>query len=59
MTELPKAGMAMILVSVLSCRVLDHLISTVAPKSEKNMSPLHTYLETYKDAAECGSIIEI
>ena len=58
-TEVPSAGMAMVLVSVLSCKVFDHLISTVAPISEKKMSPIHRCLETSKAVTECGNIFEI
>ena len=59
MIELPKAGMVMVLVPVLSSKVLDHLISTVAPMSEKNISPLHKCLETSKVVGACGSMFEM
>ena len=57
--KLPKSGMAVVLVSFLSCKVLDHLISMVAPIPEKNISPLHRCLETSKLAEECGRMFEI
>ena len=51
-------GMTIVLVSLLFCSGLDHFNNIVAPKSEKNMSPLHKCRDPSKVATEWGNKLD-
>ena len=54
--ELPKLGTAMVVISFLFYKVLDHLTITVAYPEEKITSPLANCLVASNVAIECGRI---
>ena len=56
--ETPKEGMVTVVEETRSRMVLDHLTMTVAPASEKIMSPIHKCLVKSKPLAACGNILD-
>ena len=57
--ESPRSGTTMVRTSRLSCKVFDHFRRTVAPVSEKKISPLHNCLVISNAATVWGSKFDI